>query len=57
MGQVHNVFLIVVLTAIMAIVTAVITFFVDMVTPALTSNVHAGAADALVILTRTSRGH
>ena len=57
MGQINNVFLIVAITAIMAIVTAVLTFFVDMVTPAFNGNATQTAADAVAFVTRNTRGH
>lgn len=57
MGQVNNVFLIVALTAVMAVVTAVLTFFVDLVSPTVTGNSTHTAADVLALVTRTTRGH
>ena len=57
MGQVNNVFLIVALTAVMAVVTAVLTFFVDLVAPTVTGNSTHTAADVLALVTRTTRGH
>lgn len=55
LGQVNNVFLIVAITAVMAVVTAVLTFFVDLVTPTITGNSTQTAADALAAVSRTSR--
>ncbi|MGI0024702.1 MAG: hypothetical protein ACREA4_06095 [Nitrososphaera sp.] len=57
MGHVNNVFLIVAITAIMAVVTAMLTFFVDLVAPTITGNATHSAADALAVMTRTTRGH
>ena len=57
MGQVNNVFLIVAITAVMAIVTAVLTFFVDLVAPTVTGNATQTASDALLAVNRTARGH
>lgn len=57
LGQVNNVFLIVALTAVMAVVTAVLTFFVDLVAPTVTGNTTHTAADVLALVTRTTRGH
>jgi hypothetical protein len=55
LGQVNNVFLIVAITAVMAIVTAVLTFFVDLVAPEITGNVTQTAADAVAAVTNV--GH
>lgn len=55
MGQINNVFLIVAITAVMAIVTAVLTFFVDLVVPNLTGGAAQTATDALAAATRSSR--
>ena len=58
MGQINNVFLIVAITAAMAIVTAVLTFFVDMIAPAVTGNGTITAADAIAVASnQTSIGH
>ena len=57
LGQVNNVFLIVAITAVMAVVTAVLTLFVDLVAPTITGNATQTAADALAAVTRASRGH
>lgn len=58
MGQVNNVFLIVAITAAMAIVTAVLTFFVDMISPAITGNGTITAADTIAVVSnQTSIGH
>lgn len=55
MKQVNNVFLIVAITALMAILTAIITFFVDMLPPAL--NGTKSAADAVAIAIQRTWGH
>jgi hypothetical protein len=57
LGQVNNVFLIVAITAIMAVVTAVLTFFVDLVVPNVTGGAAQTATDALAVMTRASLGH
>jgi hypothetical protein len=57
LGQVNNVFLIVAITAVMAIVTAVLTLFVDLVAPTITGNATQTAADAVAAVSRTPRGH
>ena len=57
LGQVNNVFLIVAITAVMAIVTAVLTFFVDLVTPAISGNGTQTAADILVATGKMVPGH
>lgn len=57
LGQTNNVFLIVAITAIMAIVTAVLTFYVDMVTPTITGSGTQTAADALAIAGQPGPGH
>jgi hypothetical protein len=57
LGQVNNVFLIVAITAVMAIVTAVLTFFVDLVAPAVIGNSTQTATDALAVMSQTTRGH
>ena len=57
MGQVNNVFLIVAITAVMAIVTSVLTFFVDLVAPAISGNGTQTATDAVAAINQTSRGH
>ena len=57
MGQINNVFLIVAITAIMAIVTAVLAFFVDMVAPAFNGSATQTATDAVAIVAKSNTGH
>lgn len=57
LGQINNVFLIVAITAVMAIVTAVLTFFVDLVAPSITGNATQTASDILVAVNRSAPGH
>jgi hypothetical protein len=55
LGQINNVFLIVAITAVMAVVTAVLAFFVDLVVPNLTGGAAQTATDVLAAATRSSR--
>jgi hypothetical protein len=57
LGQVNNVFLIVAITAVMAIVTAVLAFFVDVIAPVFTGNTTQTAGDAVAIAVPKASGH
>lgn len=57
LGQVNNVFLIVMITAVMAIATSIIAVLADLLPAAFSGNSSQPVADALVNSTIASPGH
>ena len=57
MGQVQNVFLLVAIAALMAVVTAILAFLADMLPLTVGGNFAKAASDSLAAPTITNSGH